>query len=205
MADKGVVMGDPATELAEVMGLRTPVPSRHGEMPDDLLEEYVYGLRDAIRRKVCTSTQATDMVCAVNEFLKARHRYLFDAFEECYYEVPTIHFRSQVFFSLERLAGSRGELLDRMLEMYMTDHRSIGSTNEMIKEYFQTMVVKKGKQRHWDLIAQSVDTRKDVEFLTMLTSKFQAKLDRRGVVAWMPELDDAQRVVGGPPTRVEDK
>ncbi len=101
-------MSDLATELAEAMGLHTPVPSRHGEMPDDLLEEYVYGLRDAIRSKVCTSTQATDMVCAVNEFLKARYRYLFDAFEECYYEVPTIDFRSQVFFSLERLGQVPG-------------------------------------------------------------------------------------------------
>lgn len=198
-------MNEAATEAAEAAGLHTPVPSRHEEISDDLLEHYVYGLRDYIRSKEYTSDHATELVCVINEFLKARHRYLFDAFEECYYEVPTIDFRSQVFFSLERLAGSRGELLDRMLEMYMTDHRSIGSTSEMIKEYFQTMVVKKGKQRHWDLIAQSVDTQKDVEFLTMLTTKSQAKLDRRGVVAWMPELDDAQRVVSGPPTRVEDK
>ena len=198
-------MNEAAAEAAEAAGLHTPVPSRHEKISDDLLEHYVYGLRDYIRSKEYTSDHATELVRVINEFLKARHRYLFDAFEECYYEVPMIDFRSQVFFSLERLAGSRGELLDRMLEMYMTDHRSIGSTNEMIKQYFQVMVVKNGKQRHWDLIAQSVDTQKDVEFLTMLTSKSQAKLDRRGVVVWMPELDDAQRVVSGPPVTVEDK
>lgn len=193
-------MNELVNEFAASVGLHTPVPSRWEEMPDDLLEHYIVGMAEAVRRNEYTPVGVHQMVCAVNEFLKARHHRFFDEFEEIYYTVPSIHCRSQVFFSLDRLAGTKEPLLDRMLEIYMTDRRSIGSTNEMIKEYFQLMVARKGKQRHWDLIAQTADTHQDIGMLIQFSSKFKKKLDRRGVNAWIPELDEVQRVISVPPT-----
>ena len=198
-------MNELVNEFAASVGLHTPVPSRWEEMPDDLLEHYIVGMAEAVRRNEYTPIGVDQMVCAVNEFLKARHHRFFDEFEEIYYAVPTLTPRDQVFFSLDRLAGTKEPLLDRMLEMYMTDRRSIGSTSEMIKEYFQLMVARKGKQRHWDLIAQTADTQRDIEMLVLFSNKFKKKLDRRGVNAWIPELDSTQRVISVPPTTEEEE
>ena len=81
-----------------------------------------------------------------------------------------------------------------MLEMYLTDHRSIGTTSEMLKEYFQTLFIKKGRQRHWDVVAETADTDRDVEFIAFIAGKFQRQSERQNVNAWMPVLDEAKRV-----------
>ena len=183
-----------ATEVARLVGLHTPVPDRYETMSDELLEHYVYGLEKVVFRDDLTSVAKVQIVCAVNEFLKAKHYYLFDQFERYYYADPYFDLRSQVFFSLERLAGSKEKYLDRMLEMYLTDHRSIGTTSEMLKEYFQTLFIKKGRQRHWDVVAETADTDRDVEFIAFIAGKFQRQLERHQVNAWMPVLDEAKRV-----------
>ena len=187
-------MSDTATEVARLVGLHTPVPDRYGTMSDELLEHYVYGLEKVLLRDDLLPTAKDQLVCAINEFLKARHYYLFDQLERCYYLEPHAGVRTQLFFSLERLAGTKEKYLDRMLEMYLTDHRSIGTTNEMLKEYFQTLFIKKGRQRHWDVVAETADTDRDVEFIAFLTGKFQRQLERHQVNAWMPVLDGAKRV-----------
>ena len=187
-------MSDTATEVARLVGLHTPVPDRYGTMSDELLEHYVYGLEKVLLRDDLLPTAKDQLVCAINEFLKARHYYLFDQLERCYYLEPHAGVRTQLFFSLERLAGTKEKYLDRMLEMYLTDHRSIGTTNEMLKEYFQTLFIKKGRQRHWDVVAETADTDRDVEFIAFLTGKFQRQLERHQVNAWMPVLDEAKRV-----------
>ncbi|MCQ4621504.1 hypothetical protein KBX19_09795 [Corynebacterium sp. CCUG 71335] len=190
--------GDTATQVAELAGLHTPVPDRHETMSDELLEHYVNGLDKVLQLDDFDVENKTDIVRAVNEFLKAKHHYLFDQFEQCYYAEPHFAFRSQVFFSLKKLAGTKEKYLDRMLEMYLTDHRSIGTTNEMLKEYFQTLFIKNGRQRHWDAIAETADTDRDIEFITLIAGKSQRQLERHGVNPWIPTLDDAKRVTGKP-------
>ncbi len=187
-------MSDTATRVAELVGLHTPVPDRYGTMSDELLEHYVYGLEKVLLRDDLIPTAKDPLVCAINEFLKAKHYYLFDQFERYYYLEPHAHVRTKLFFSLERLAGTKEKYLDRMLEMYLTDHRSIGTTNEMVKEYFQTLFIKKGRQRHWDVVAETADTDRDVEFIAFIAGKFQRQLERHNVNAWMPVLDEAKRV-----------
>ena len=187
-------MSDTATRVAELVGLHTPVPDRYGTMSDELLEHYVYGLEKVLLRDDLIPTAKDPLVCAINEFLKAKHYYLFDQFERYYYLEPHAHVRTKLFFSLERLAGTKEKYLDRMLEMYLTDHRSIGTTNEMLKEYFQTLFIKKGRQRHWDVVAETADTDRDVEFIAFIAGKFQRQLERHNVNAWMPVLDEAKRV-----------
>ena len=183
-----------ATEVARLVGLHTPVPDRYETMSDELLEHYVYGLEKVMFRDDLTSVAKVEIVCAVNEFLKAKHYYLFDQFERCYYLEPHAGVRTQLFFSLERLAGSKEKYLDRMLEMYLTDHRSIGTTSEMVKEYFQRLFIKKGRQRHWDVVAETADTDRDVEFIAFIAGRSQRQLERHKVNAWMPVLDEAKRV-----------
>ena len=187
-------MSDTATEVARLVGLHTPVPDRYGTMSDELLEHYVYGLEKVLLRDDLLPTAKDQLVCAINEFLKAKHYYLFDQLERYYYLEPHAHVRTQLFFSLERLAGSKEKYLDRMLEMYLTDHRSIGTTSEMVKEYFQTLFIKKGRQRHWDVVAETADTDRDVEFIAFIAGKFQRQLERHKVNASMPVLDEAKRV-----------
>lgn len=196
-------MCDTATEIAELVGLHTPVPSRYESMSDELIEHYVYGLENIVTRDDLTIGQITSILQAVNEFLKAKHDYLFDQLERYYYLEPHFGFRSQLFFSLKKLAGSKEKYLDRMLEMYLTDHRSIGTSNEMLKEYFQSLFIQKGRQRHWDAIAETVDTDRDLEFLEMMVSKFQRQLARHGVNAWMPTLDSVKRVAIAGSTTVQ--
>ena len=187
-------MSDTATRVAALVGLHTPVPDRYGTMSDELLEHYVYGLEKVLLRDDLIPTAKDPLVSAINEFLKAKHYYLFDQFERYYYLEPHAHVRTKLFFSLERLAGTKEKYLDRMLEMYLTDHRSIGTTNEMLKQYFQTLFIKKGRQRHWDVVAETADTDRDVEFIAFIAGKFQRQLERHQVNAWMPVLDEAKRV-----------
>ena len=187
-------MSDTATRVAELVGLHTPVPDRYGTMSDELLEHYVYGLEKVLLRDDLIPTAKDSLVCAINEFLKAKHYYLFDQLERCYYLEPHAGVRTQLFFSLERLAGTKEKYLDRMLEMYLTDHRSIGTTSEMVKEYFQRLFIKKGRQRHWDVVAETADTDRDVEFIAFIAGRSQRQLERHQVNAWMPVLDEAKRV-----------
>ena len=71
-----------ATEVARLVGLHTPVPDRYETMSDELLEHYVYGLEKVVFRDDLTSVAKVQIVCAVNEFLKACLLYTSDAADD---------------------------------------------------------------------------------------------------------------------------
>ena len=60
---------------------------------------------------------------------------------------------------VDRLAGWDEDHLDRLLELYLQDHRTLDCplNREMVKEHFQYIFARKGQQRHSDAQQAFVD------------------------------------------------
>lgn len=168
------------TQLARKLGLPAPFPTRWETCSDDDLDTYVQGLDAAIDNPDVTEDELGSLIMSINEHLGAKTRRHFDHFVDFYYRVPSFHPRSQLYYSLKKMAGSTVTGLDRMLEIYNTDHRGL-------KEYFQALFAKKGKQKHWDAIASTCTSQKDIDFLTMLAEAEKKKLDKHIVNPWIPD------------------
>ncbi|OFT82468.1 hypothetical protein [Corynebacterium sp. HMSC29G08] len=181
-----------ASIVARAAGLPWPVPTRHGSLSDDVLEQYAVGFADVLRLPEFTMFEKDSVIATVWEFTKAKHSRFFDAFETYYLQVPTSRFRNRIFFAMEKVVGSKEKFLDRMLELYNLDHRTLGdhSDRETYKEYFHQLFAAKGKQRHWDAIAETADCERDLSMLRLFADKYARRHEKLGIDAWIPVLVD---------------
>ncbi|MDK8796212.1 hypothetical protein QP968_10975 [Corynebacterium sp. MSK041] len=169
------------------MPTSTDLPSRFDPVTDQELAGYITALTDALNDGA-DGDAAAGLAKVVNEHCKPWHYEHFDAVEACYLKEPRFAVRFPMFQCLERLCGQDVQLLDRMLELYKTDHRTeeADCNREVIKEFFQYLFATKGHQRHWDAIAESATTVQDVAMLEALQYK-NLKSNTNSVDTWVPE------------------
>ena len=168
----------------------TELPGRFDTITDEELKSYIAALAEHLNADADIET-AAPLAQVIDEHCKPWHHSHFDTLAACYLKEPRIAVRFPIFKSLQRLTGQSPQLLDRMLHLYRTDHRTEDndSDRETIKEFFQYLFATKGHQHHWDAIAETATTPSDAAMLKALQSKIR-KTNTNPVEPWLPETPD---------------
>lgn len=164
------------------------LPTRYDVVSDDELDVFVTRLAEQLEQGCEDVDAVAGLARVVDEHLWARHGQYFEALFQCYLAEPRFAVRFHMFSCLERLTGHDPELLDRMLELYGRDHRTVEAPyeREEIKGLFQYLFATKGHQRHWDAIARTVTTEADRQMVEALSYKMR-EANTNPVDPWLPE------------------
>lgn len=163
------------------------LPTRYDTVSDEELDAFVSDLTDQLAVSDRDLDAVSGLARVVDEHLRPRHTKHFDTIYRCYLAEPRFAVRFHMFQCLDRLTAHDPELLDRMLELYEQDHRTVDAPypREEIKGLFQYLFATKGHQHHWDAVARTANTAADLDMLKALSYK-PRETNTNGLDTWLP-------------------
>ena len=138
-----------------------------------------------------TNLQKGSYVAGLNEHVGAGAR---DRLEDIglYYKSSNLDFpRSQLVFTLWKMAGRSKNAIFKILAIYVDDReRHKNDEVETFDDDFFLLTVKRGVQEHWDFLANSARDSVDVSNLKSFVQEGSGreKFERRGLNPWVPDL-----------------